>query len=56
LGLSLVRSFVELHGGTIDIDSIVGQGTKVTCVFPLTHVAGPAAKPTVKPAAKRSAA
>jgi signal transduction histidine kinase len=39
LGLSLVRSFVELHGGMIEIDSTVGQGTTVTCVFPLTHVA-----------------
>ena len=34
LGLSLVRSFVELHGGTIAIDSIVGEGTTVTCEFP----------------------
>jgi signal transduction histidine kinase len=35
LGLSLVRSFVELHGGTVSIDSAVGRGTTVTCVFPL---------------------
>ena len=34
LGLSLVRSFVQLHGGTVAIDSTLGQGTKVTCVFP----------------------
>jgi signal transduction histidine kinase len=34
LGLSLVRSFVELHGGTVTIDSEVGRGTTVTCVFP----------------------
>src|SRR5258708_25384192 len=26
LGLSLVRSFVELHGGTVSIDSAVGTG------------------------------
>ena len=26
LGLSLVRSFVELHGGKVRVDSIVGQG------------------------------
>ena len=39
LGLSLVRSFVELHGGTVTIDSAYGQGTTVTCVFPLEHVA-----------------
>lgn len=34
LGLSLVRSFVELHGGAVTIDSTPGQGTTVTCVFP----------------------
>ena len=35
LGLSIVRSFVELHGGTVTLDSAVGRGTTVTCTFPL---------------------
>jgi signal transduction histidine kinase len=35
LGLSLVRSFVELHGGTVTIDSATGRGTMVMCVFPV---------------------
>jgi signal transduction histidine kinase len=35
IGLSLVRSFVELHGGTVDIASVVGRGTTVSCTFPL---------------------
>ena len=39
LGLSLVRSFVELHGGTVSIESAPGQGTSVTCVFPLQQTA-----------------
>jgi signal transduction histidine kinase len=39
IGLSLVRSFVELHGGTVTIMSAVGQGTTVTCTFPLTETA-----------------
>jgi signal transduction histidine kinase len=39
LGLSLVRSFVELHGGTVRLDSTVGQGTTVTCIFPLDQAA-----------------
>ncbi len=34
LGLSLVRSFVELHGGTVTIESARGKGTTVNCVFP----------------------
>ena len=39
IGLSLVRSFVELHGGTVTISSVVGQGTTVTCSFPLGQAA-----------------
>ena len=35
LGLSIVKSFVELHGGTVSIDSGAGRGTTVTCWFPL---------------------
>jgi signal transduction histidine kinase len=35
LGLSLVRSFVRLHGGTVTLDSDIGHGTTVTCTFPL---------------------
>lgn len=34
LGLSIVRSFVELHGGRIDVASAPGIGTTVTCIFP----------------------
>ena len=30
LGLPLAKSFVELHGGSLHIESAVGQGTKVT--------------------------
>ena len=37
LGLSLVRSFVELHGGAVTLESAVGRGTTVTCIFPLEH-------------------
>lgn len=35
LGLSLVRSFVELHGGSVSIQSKLGEGTHVTCRFPV---------------------
>jgi signal transduction histidine kinase len=34
LGLSVVRSFVELHGGSVEIDSVPGVRTSVTCIFP----------------------
>ena len=39
LGLSLVRSFVELHGGRVRVDSVVGEGTTVTCEFPADQTA-----------------
>lgn len=35
LGLSIVKSFVELHGGTVDIRSMEGQGTTISCHFPI---------------------
>jgi len=34
LGLSIVRSLVELHGGTVSIESKSGEGTVVSCFFP----------------------
>lgn len=40
LGLSIVKSFVELHGGTVDISSREGDGTTVTCRLPLRPVEG----------------
>jgi len=39
LGLALVKSFVELHGGTLELDSRPGAGTTVSCLLP---VAAPA--------------
>ncbi|WP_210209512.1 sensor histidine kinase [Undibacter mobilis] len=57
LGLSLVRSFVELHGGTVTIESTVGEGTTVTCVFPAEQQSRPIERPAARvAAAKRSAA
>lgn len=34
LGLAIVRSIVELHGGAAAIDSAAGRGTRVTLTFP----------------------
>ncbi|HEY6632266.1 MAG TPA: ATP-binding protein [Rhizobiaceae bacterium] len=34
LGLSIVKSFVELHGGTVRIETAPGEGTTVICLFP----------------------
>ncbi len=35
LGLSIVKSFAELHGGSVEIVSREGDGTTVTCRFPV---------------------
>ena len=45
LGLPITKSFAELHGGTLKIASVVGEGTIVTIVFPPERVLlpGPAA-------------
>ncbi|MEE8516368.1 MAG: PAS-domain containing protein, partial [Alphaproteobacteria bacterium] len=34
LGLSLVKSFIELHGGTVELASKSGKGTTITCRLP----------------------
>ncbi len=36
LGLSLVKSFIELHGGRVELDSSPGSGTTVTCYLAAT--------------------
>ncbi len=51
LGLSIVRAFMELHGGKVLIDSAPGEGTTVTCVFP-----APDAKKETRPAASEGGA
>ena len=34
LGLSLVKSFVELHGGTVGVESSLNVGTTITLELP----------------------
>jgi len=38
LGLPLVKQLIELHGGSLNIESKVGTGTTVTAVFPPERV------------------
>lgn len=38
LGLPLTKGLVELHGGTMRIESALGRGTTVTVSFPLVRV------------------
>jgi len=34
LGLSLVKYLIELHGGRLSLESVVGKGTTATLIFP----------------------
>jgi signal transduction histidine kinase len=35
LGLTLVKSFIELHGGEIGIEGTIGQGASIHCILPI---------------------
>ncbi|MCB9957572.1 MAG: PAS-domain containing protein [Rhodospirillaceae bacterium] len=45
LGLSLVKSIIELHGGSVALESVPGRGTTVSCVLPLRVPVSDAAVP-----------
>ncbi len=36
LGLSLVKSVAEMHGGSVNLQSTLGRGTSITISFPVT--------------------
>ena len=38
LGLSIVNGIMQLHGGRVEIESMVGVGTTVSCCFPSKRV------------------
>jgi PAS domain S-box-containing protein len=38
LGLPLTKALVELHGGTLDLKSEIGNGTTVSLIFPAARV------------------
>ena len=40
IGLSLAKAFVELHGGTISVESTLNKGSVFTVSLPVTHCSG----------------
>lgn len=43
IGLTVVSAFMKQHGGTVDIDSSVGEGTRVRLAFPASRRVAPQA-------------
>jgi two-component system cell cycle sensor histidine kinase PleC len=43
LGLPLVKSFIELHGGRLELESTLGQGTLARLVIPAARIVTEAA-------------
>src|SRR6185295_15330709 len=57
LGLALVKSFVEMHGGWVALSSEPGRGVTVTCHLPATApMTGPPPSPPEAKPKKRAAA
>ncbi len=49
IGLSLAKAFVELHGGTISVESRPGAGSKFTVRLPVRHTGAVAASAMATP-------
>jgi signal transduction histidine kinase len=45
LGLPLARSFVELHGGSLQLESEKGRGTTARMILPASRVCSATAQP-----------
>lgn len=45
LGLSIAKSLIEVHGGTVQVDSEIGRGASFRVAFPRADVQHPVAEP-----------
>ncbi|MGE0251605.1 MAG: PAS domain S-box protein [Dongiaceae bacterium] len=44
LGIPVTKSLVELHGGRLELQSVEGEGTTITAIFPAERVIKPTAE------------
>lgn len=49
IGLSITKEFVKMHGGTIDVESIIGKGSSFIIQIPLTVLAEPVEEKPIAP-------
>jgi len=56
LGLPLSKALVELHGGSLDLQSKPGVGTTVTVRMPAGRILAPTAVPDIEPVTAPDAA
>ncbi len=47
IGLAITREFIEMHGGTIKVESSPGNGSCFTVLLPVTLVAGKSSLPAI---------
>ena len=52
LGLPLVKALIEAHGGVLELDSTLGEGTRASVIFPARRVSMTASLPSLFPQAK----
>ena len=55
LGLSIVKGLVDLHGGTMEITSRLGEGTRVSVRLPIDCAGAQAAEPVARLPARSAA-
>ncbi len=54
IGLTVVKSFVEMHNGTIEVESSVGEGTCFTISVPVYHAKPETSEDVVKQVANQA--
>jgi two-component system cell cycle sensor histidine kinase PleC len=44
LGLALTKSLIEMHNGSFEVDSLLGEGTRATVILPIRQTAAGASE------------